>query len=89
MGERLFGGDWGNMSRGKPVVVEIINLAREAMRCSEDQMGESASSELSFGRWSSFWWEQDLQWRKVCSKVSGAAQHLGQIEGRSWLNQEG
>ena len=82
-GEGLSRGDWGNMSGGKLVVVEIRYLVREAMRCSEDQMGESASSESSLGRYSSFWWERDLQWRTACSKVSRAAQHLEQIERRS------
>ena len=70
------------MSGGNPVAVEMINLARKAMRCSEDQMGESASSESSPGRCSTFWREWDLQWRISCSKVSGAARHLGQMEGR-------
>ena len=49
-------------------------------------MGESASSELTLGRCSSFWRERDLQWRTACSKVSGEARHLGQREGRSRLN---
>ena len=77
------------MSGGNPVVVEMINLAREAIRRSEDQMGKSASSETRVGRCSSFWREQDLQCRTACSKVSGAARHLGHMEGRLRLNQEG
>ena len=77
------------MSGGKPVDVEIRNLAREATTSSEDQMGDSASSESSFGRCSSFWCERDLQLRTACSKVAGEAQNLGQMEGRSRLNQEG
>ena len=71
------------MSGGKPVDVAIINLAREDTRWSEVQMGELASSESSLGRCSSFWRERDLQWRTACSKVSGEARHLGQMEGRS------
>ena len=35
------------MSGGKPVEVVRMNLAREATRWSEVQMGESASSETS------------------------------------------
>ena len=76
---------WG----GKPVEVVRINLARVATSLSEVQMGESASSESSLGRYSSFWRELDLQWRMACSKVSGEARHLGQREGRSRLNQDG
>ena len=67
---------------GKPVEVVIINLVRETTRWSEVQMGESASSESSLGRCSSFWWVWELQWRTACSKVSGEARHLGQKEGR-------
>lgn len=67
----------------------IINLVREATRWSEDKRGESAPSQLSFGRCSSFRRKQDLQGGTACSKVSGAAQHLGQIEGMSQLNHEG
>ena len=52
-------------------------------------MGESASSESSLGRCSSFWRERDLQWRTACSQVLGATRHLGQVEGRSRLNHEG
>ena len=63
--------------------VVITNLVRAV------QMGESASSESSPGRYSSFWRERDLQWRTAWSKVSGEAWHLGQREGRSRLNQEG
>ena len=77
------------MSGGKPVEVARINLARSATRWSEDQMVESASSESSPGRWSSFWRERDLQWRTACSKVAGEVRHLGQREGSSRLNQEG
>ena len=66
-----------------------IYLARAATRWSEVQMGESASSESSHGRYSSLWRERDLQWRTVCSKVSGEARHLGQREGSSRLNHEG
>ena len=68
-GGGLSWGDWGNMSSGKPVEVVRINLARLATRRSEVQMGESASSESSSGRKSSFWREWDLQWRIACSKV--------------------
>ena len=77
------------MSGGKPVEVVRINLARAATRWSEVQMGESASSESSPGRYSSFWCERDLQRRTACSKVSGEDRHLGQREGSSRLNQEG
>ena len=77
------------MSGGKPVEVVRINLARAATRWSEVQMGESVSSELSPRRYSFFWRERALQWRTACLKVSGEARHLGQTEGRSWLNQEG
>ena len=54
-------GDRGNMSGGKPVEVVSINFARAATSWSEVQMGESASSESSLGRYSSFWRERDLQ----------------------------
>ena len=81
--------DWGNMSGGKPVEVVRINFARAATRWSEVQMGESASSESSVGRYSSFWRERDLQWRIACSKISGEVRHLGQREGRSRLDQDG
>ena len=77
------------MSGVDPVAVAMINLAREAVRWSEDQMGELASSESSVGRCGSFWRQRDLQRRTACSKVSGVARHLGQMEGRSQLNQEG
>ena len=77
------------MSGGKPVEDVRINLAKAATRWSEIQMGESASSESSPGRYSSVWREQDLPWRTACSKVSGEVRHLGQRQGRSWLNQEG
>ena len=52
--------DWGNISRGNPVVVAMINLAKAAIRYSENQMGKSASSKSSVGRNSSFYWERDL-----------------------------
>ena len=77
------------MSGGKPVEVVRINLARAATRWSKVQMGESASSESSPGRYSSFWQERDLQWRTAWSKVSGEARHLGQREGSLRLNQKG
>ena len=52
-------------------------------------MGESASSESSWGRCSSCMREWDLRRRIACSKVSGPAWHFGQIEGRSQLNHQG
>ena len=64
--EGLSWADWGNISGGKPVDVALMYLAREATRWSDDQMGELASSESSFGRWSSLWREGDLQWRTAC-----------------------
>ena len=82
-------GRLGEHVEGETGGLVMINLAREATRWSEDQTGESLSSESRLGRYSSFWGERDLRWRMACSKASGEARHLGQREGRSWLNQEG
>ena len=60
------------MSGGKPVEVAIINLASEATRWSENQMGESASRESSLGRYSSF------RGNRTCSE----GQHVRRFPGR-------